>query len=219
MTKWTRVMALAAIALTVASAGFAQTTGRVQGIARDSEGAPLPGVTITATAPVLPGNVTAVTDSDGSFRLLSLPPGVYTLSAALEGFNTVESRDIKVGLDRTVSLELTLTAAFAGELTVIGDAPVIDTSTAATGLSVSADTFERVPLARDFYAITKVATGAGADPVGASIYGSTGAENNYMIEGLNTTGIERGSRPRRSTSTSSRRSRSRPAVCRPSTAA
>ena len=53
-TKWTRVMALAAIALTVASAGFAQTTGRVQGVARDSEGVPLPGVTITATAAVLP---------------------------------------------------------------------------------------------------------------------------------------------------------------------
>jgi hypothetical protein len=184
--------ALVAVALLVASAGFAQTTGRIQGSVRDSDGAPLPGVTVTAVAPVLPGNVVATSGTDGSFRLLSLPPGVYDVTAVLEGFNTVEQREIRVGIDRTVSLELTMTAAFAGELTVLGDAPVVDTSSATTGISVSAETFERVPLARDFYAIAKVATGAGADTVGATIYGSTGAENAYVIEGLNTTGIERG---------------------------
>ena len=189
MTKWTGLLA---VALLVASAGIAQTTGRIQGTVIDSNGAALPGVTLTANASVLPGHVSAVSDSDGGFRLLSLPPGVYTVTAGLEGFNTVESRDIKVGIDRTVTLELTMTAAFAGEVTVVGDAPVVDTSSATSGVSMSAETFDRIPMTRDFYAVAQLATGAAADATGTTVYGSTGAENSYVIEGLNTTGAERG---------------------------
>ncbi|KAB2958672.1 MAG: TonB-dependent receptor [Thermoanaerobaculia bacterium] len=192
MTKWMKVTALVAVALLVASGAIAQTSGRVVGTVKDANGAALPGVALTATGPTLPGNVSAVSGSDGSFRLLSLPPGTYTVTATLDGFNTVEQRDIAVGIDRTVTLELTMTAAFAGELTVLGEAPVVDTTRATSGISVSADTFEKLPLARDFYAIAQVATGAGADASGTTFYGSTGAENQYVIEGLNTTGVEVG---------------------------
>lgn len=190
--KWTKVAVLFVVALLAATSGFAQTNGRVQGTVKDSNGAALPGVSLVATAAELPGNVTAVSGNDGSFRLLSLPPGNYTVTATLDGFNTVEQRDIKVGIDRTVTLELTMTAAFAGELTVLGDAPVVDTTKATTGVSVSAETFERLPLARDFYAVAQIATGAASDAAGTNFYGSTGAENAYVIEGLNTTGVETG---------------------------
>ena len=94
MTKWTRVAALAAVALLVVSGAFAQTSGRIEGTVQDSNGAALPGVTLTATSSTLPGSVTAVTDGAGNFRLLSLPPGNYTVAAALEGFNNIEQRDI-----------------------------------------------------------------------------------------------------------------------------
>src|SRR5690606_13445635 len=105
----------------------------------------------------------------------------------------VEQRDIRVGIDRSVSLSLTLTAAFAGEVTVLGEAPVVDTTSATSGLNVTAETFERIPLQRDFYKVAQISTGAtGDDTVGATIYGSTGAENQYIIEGLNTTGAELG---------------------------
>jgi hypothetical protein len=192
MTKWTRVAALAAVALLVVSGAFAQTSGRIEGTVQDSNGAALPGVTLTATSSTLPGNVTAVTDGGGNFRLLSLPPGNYTVAAALEGFNNIEQRDIRVGIDRTVTLQLTMTAAFAGELTVLGDAPVVDTASATAGVSMSAETFDRIPMTRDFYAVAQVATGAATDATGTTVYGSTGVENAYVIEGLNTTGAERG---------------------------
>ncbi len=197
MKNWTKVAALAAVALLVASGAFAQTNGRIEGTVKDSNGAALPGVTLTATAPTLPGNKTAVSGNDGTFRLLSLPPGMYSLSAALDGFNTVEQRDIKVGIDRTVTLDLTMTAAFAGELTVLGEAPVVDTTKAQSGISVSSEVFDKVPMARDFYAVAQIAAGAGTDNSDGTndsptFYGSTGAENQYVIEGLNTTGAETG---------------------------
>ena len=185
--KWNAVAAIAAIALLVASGASAQTGGRIEGTVVDSGGAPLPGVTLSATGPNLPGAITSVATADGSFRLLNLPPGVYTLSAALDGFNTIEQREIKVGIDRTVSLNLTMTSAFAGEVTVIGGSPMVDTTKATTGVSVSSETFEKLPLARDFYAVAQIATGAAVDAAGTSFYGSTGAENQYVIEGLNST--------------------------------
>ena len=134
--KWTKVAALFVVVLLAATSGFAQTNGRIQGAVKDSNGASVPGVSLVATAAELPGNITAVSGNDGTFRLLNLPPGNYTVSASLDGFNTVEQRDIRVGIDRTVTLELTMTAAFAGELTVLGDAPVVDTSNATAGVSV-----------------------------------------------------------------------------------
>ncbi len=71
---------------------------------------------------------------------------------------------------------------------MLGEAPVVDTSSATSGVSVSSETFDRLPLARDFYAVAQIATGAARDASGTSFYGSTGAENQYVIEGLNTTG-------------------------------
>lgn len=193
MKRWSKVAALVAIALLVASGSFAQTTGRIEGTVQDSNGAPLPGVTLTATGPTLPGQITVYSGDDGRFRMLAVPVGTYTVTATLDGFNTVEQRDIRVGIDRSVSLSLTLTAAFAGEVTVLGEAPVVDTTSATSGLNVTAETFERIPLQRDFYKVAQISTGAtGDDTVGATIYGSTGAENQYIIEGLNTTGAELG---------------------------
>ncbi len=193
MKKWTQIAALGAIALLVASGAFAQATGRIEGTVQDSNGAPLPGATLTASGPTLPGEIAVTSDNNGAFRMLSVPIGSYTVTATLDGFNTVEQRDIRVGMDRSVGLQLTLTAAFAGELTVLGEAPVVDTTSSTSGVNLSAETFERIPLQRDFYSAAQVATGAtGDDSVGATIYGSTGAENQYIIEGLNTTGAELG---------------------------
>ncbi len=186
--KRTRVSSLFAVALLAASALFAQTTGRIEGRIRDDAGAAVPGVAVVATAETLPGEVRTVTDQEGMFRLVKLPPGVYQLKAELDGFNSVEQRDIKVGIDRTVTLDITITAAFAGELTVLSEAPVVDTTSVTSGVSVSSDTFEQLPLARDFYAVAQIASGSGRDGSGTTFYGSTGAENQYVIEGLNTTG-------------------------------
>lgn len=193
MRKWTKIVALAAVALFVAAGAFAQTTGRIEGTVQDSNGAPLPGVTLTATGPTLPGEITVISGQDGSFRMLAVPVGTYTVTAVLDGFNTVEQREIAVGIDRSVAIQLTLTAAFAGEVTVVGEAPVVDTTSATSGLNLNAEAFERIPLQRDFYQVAQITTGAtNDDGVGSTVYGSTGAENQYIIEGLNTTGVEVG---------------------------
>ena len=58
-------------------------TGSIRGVVTDSEGTPLPGVSIVAKSPSLQGTATDVTRVDGSFRLPALPVGVYSILAEL----------------------------------------------------------------------------------------------------------------------------------------
>ena len=64
------------------------------------------------------------------------------------------------------------------------------------------------------------AAGSQGDGVGVAFSGSTSLENQYFVDGVNTTGLTlRHRRARRSSTTSSRRSRSSPAATTPSTVA
>ena len=56
--------------------GGAGSTGTISGIVSDESGAILPGVTVTATSPVLMGVQSAVTDASGGYRFVAVPAGV-----------------------------------------------------------------------------------------------------------------------------------------------
>ena len=184
---------LAAALLFVPSGALAQTTGRIMGQVLDAQGAALPGATVTVTSPNLQGAQTQVSDSDGNYRFLSLPPGRYTVKVELASFKTFEQNNVEVGLDRTITLPVTLQLAGVSEsVTVTGLSPTIDTTSTVTGVNAGADLFERIPLRRDFYAVARVAPGTTEDTVGTVVYGSSSAENQYIIDGLNTTGVEVG---------------------------
>jgi hypothetical protein len=183
----------AAILLLVASPLMAQTAGRIQGTVTDNSGAGVPGAVVTATSPNLQGVQTTTTDTRGEFRFLSVPPGTYTVKVELSGFKTVNQTGVVVGLDRTVTLPVSLeVAAVVETIEVTGESPIIDSTSTSTGVNANADLFNRLPVRRDIYAIARVAPGTQNDNSGTVFYGSTGAENNYIIEGLNTTGIEVG---------------------------
>ena len=65
------------------------TTGVIQGAVSDATGASLPGVTVEARN--LDTNVgrTLVTEADGRFVFLQLPPGSYRVTFTLQGFATM----------------------------------------------------------------------------------------------------------------------------------
>jgi Carboxypeptidase regulatory-like domain/TonB dependent receptor-like, beta-barrel len=171
----------------------AQTTGRIVGQIVDAQGAVVPGVTVTVSSPNLQGVQTQVTDSQGNFRFPSLPPGRYTVKAELASFKNYEQPNVDVGLDKTVSLAVKLDLAGVAEaVTVAAQSPSIDTTSNTTGVNVTPDLFNRLPVRRDFIDLTRLAPGVVNDAVGPTFYGSSGAENQYIIDGLNTTGVELG---------------------------
>ena len=79
----------------------ASAQGTLTGTVRDGSGAVLPGVTVEAASPALPGSVrTVVSDSAGVYRIIELPPGTYTLSFTLPGFANVkreEPHPVRIG--------------------------------------------------------------------------------------------------------------------------
>ena len=80
----------------------------------------VPGVTVTITSPNLIGGAhSTVTDSEGLYRFPSLQPGVYELTAELQGFRTVKVTDIRLQLGQTITADATMAQVTATETVVV----------------------------------------------------------------------------------------------------
>ena len=100
------IMMVAILAGIGTSSAFAQIgQGRLAGIVTDSQGAVLPGVTVTASSPALIGVRTAVTEGDGKYLFPGMPSGTYKLVFDLPGFKKVERDNIVVVLGQTISTD------------------------------------------------------------------------------------------------------------------
>lgn len=177
-----------------ASVAFAQTTGNISVTVTDSNGDPLPGVTLVMTSPNLIGSRSAVTDAAGKSRSVFLPPGQYEVTATFTGFRT-QKASVKVDLGGNHNVELKLEPAGASEeLVVIADLPVIDQKSTESGGNFSEDTFTKVATGRKASDIMALAPGVMTKDVDGSyrINGASGPENQYIQDGVNTTSIELG---------------------------
>jgi hypothetical protein len=185
------VLTLAVLGLTANVAYSQGTTGDIEGTISDSNGAPLSGASVEIKSTALQGTRTAVTDAAGRFRFPAVPGGSYTVTAALSGFTKVESTNVRVALGATATLPITLSVSVKEEIIVTAEAPVIDTTKTTIGVTGSAEQLSKLPLARNFSSIAFRAPGTGTDVLGGiTVYGATSLENQYIIDGVNTTGIK-----------------------------
>src|SRR5690349_10411217 len=125
---WATIVSLQLL-VSIPGVTFAQgVNAGIAGIVKDSSGAVLPGVTVEAASPALIEKVrTAVTDSDGSYRILDLRPGVYSVTFSLPGFNAVKRAGITLPASFTATVNVELTVGSVEEtITVSGAAPLVD---------------------------------------------------------------------------------------------
>src|SRR5438067_7185664 len=107
----------AATALLATTPAFAQSTGQVTGVVKDSTGAVLPGATVTVTG-ADGAKHEASTSPDGSYTVSSLPPGNYCGSAAHFSFLTVLQQSQAVAAGGTRTVDFTLETNLSEEITV-----------------------------------------------------------------------------------------------------
>ena len=70
-------------------------TGSLEGRVTDTDGLPLPGVTVTINSEALiRADLAAQTGQNGRYRFLSLPPGLYQTRFELAAFQTVMHENI-----------------------------------------------------------------------------------------------------------------------------
>ena len=109
--------------LATASAAAAQTTGSIEGAVVDPAGSPLPGVVVTVVGPGL--DQQQVTGADGSYTAAGLAAGDYVVTAALPGFETVETQ-VSVGAGTTETVPIQLRIRFLLEtVSVVAEEPRI----------------------------------------------------------------------------------------------
>src|SRR5215207_789551 len=172
---------LAAVAMLALSAGAAAAqvpTGAISGRVTDQNGLGVPGATVTATSPNLQGTRTVVTSEFGDYSIPVLPPGDYTVTFELSGFQTV-TRTLAVAATQAVPLDVTLAVGGLTErVTVIGTAaPFVQTATIAT--NYRQELLQTLPSSRTLGAAVILAPNVKATGPG----GTTGADGSFVISG------------------------------------
>jgi hypothetical protein len=107
------------------SAAFATFTGR----ALDSQGASVPGATLTATNVETDLVRATQTTSDGLYRFDNLPPGLYDVVIEATSFTKVETKNVKLQVGEQRDINFTLEPAGDKQsLIVTSEVPLIETT-------------------------------------------------------------------------------------------
>src|SRR5262245_41043531 len=146
MRSVVRVAVTATVVLLLGRVALAQT-GSIAGVARDTSGAVLPGVTVEAASSALIEKVrTVVTDSEGQYKIIDLAPGTYTVTFTLPGFNAWKREGIILTSDFTATVNAEMRVGAVEEtVTVTGESPLIDTQSVTQRKSLTHDLIDALP--------------------------------------------------------------------------
>ncbi len=200
-----RIFALATLLALLAAvpAAAQEQTGTISGTVRDASGAVLPGATLEVES-IARGAIvgTTVADASGVYRFVGLLPGLYNVTARLQGFSAarVEQVDLRLGQLLTVDLALN-PGGVAETIQVTAESPLIASKQSAKSFSIDQELLAKLPGGRDFSSFVTAAPGANQESRsgGISIDGSSASENRYIVDGVETTNPQNGTQGKRLT--------------------
>lgn len=134
------------IIISIISSAFAGTTGKIAGRVTDANtGEPLIGANVI----VKDSFFGASTDLDGYYAILNLPPGTYILQVEYIGYNTTEITDVKVSIDLTTPIDISLsetTLETSETITIVAERQTIQKDLTATTSVVDDQIIEALPV-------------------------------------------------------------------------
>ena len=136
-------------------------TGTILGNVTDSSGGAVPGATVTATNVDTQLSREATTDESGQYALRLLPLGNYKVDVTLTGFKTFSQTGILLEVGRNARIDATIEPGNVAEsVSVVGDAPLVDTASASLSRSVNQNEVLNLPLVnRDLYSLLNTTGG------------------------------------------------------------
>ncbi len=193
-----RLRLLLFLAVLLPTAAYAQSS--ITGTVKDASGAVLPGVTVEAASPALIEKVkSAVTDSTGTYRIVDLRPGTYTVTFSLTGFSPIKREGYVLAADFIATLNADMKVGGVEEtITVTGESPIVDVQTTRQQRTLDLDLVQSIPTARGYAAVmllipSMVQSGGGNNNVqlsaGMIVFGGRGGRGNEgqsQIDGLGT---------------------------------
>ena len=189
-----RGFALLVLGALFPAAASAQSS--LAGVAKDTSGAVLPGVTVEAASPALIEKVRSVTtDTGGQLKIVDLRPGTYTLTFTLTGFSVVKREGIELGGSGTVTVNADMKVGTLAEtITVTGETPIVDVQNAARQQVMDGNLVARTPAAKSWNGIMLLVPGVTGDPntvqltpgmVLFGIHGGPSTEGRLQVDGMN----------------------------------
>ena len=196
------------LVLVCVTANFAQDldNASISGKITDSNNAPIVGATVTATLTTTRVSRNVVTNEDGLYRMISLPPGAYTIKISANGFSAKVQKDLTTVAGQNVQLSVSLSPAnvTAEQTITIDETPVVDTTRTLVGGTITSAEIEEIPnnsrnaldlvltlggtaeesLSTKDLAEDKTASVAPLEQGNFSLSGGTAYSNNLTIDGL-----------------------------------
>ncbi len=148
-------------ALAISPAVYGQATGSFSGNVVDKSGSAVSGATVTATSQGTGVSRQAKTDDAGHYLIPLLPVSIYTLRVEFQGFQTVESRDLRLQVDEARELNFTLApSTVTSQVEVNASAVAVETANPSLGQVITAQEVSQLPLnGRDFVQLATLTPG------------------------------------------------------------
>ncbi|HSC29337.1 MAG TPA: carboxypeptidase-like regulatory domain-containing protein, partial [Vicinamibacterales bacterium] len=139
------VTALLLLIVSVTTARGQTFTGGIRGLVTDANGV-IPGVTVTLTNQATNVSRETVTNEVGQYNFPAVPPGTYALKTQVSGYKTAERTGLVLATQQFLTIDFVLEPGSLEEtITVMGESPVIDTTTASTGGTLDRLALEQLP--------------------------------------------------------------------------
>ena|GEM_PF-1811403 len=191
-----RGLALAlAMGLAVSVTARAQSTSAsLKGTVKTQSGTPVADAVVRARSDATGAVRTALTDAAGRYRFELLAPGAWTIVTSVPGTDSSESRSVKLQLQQTLTLDITIAPALMETVNVQAETPMLDRTRTGGELRVDAAQIDAMPLAgRNVTDLAMLDSSVRVAPPGGyygergSVFvvnGQSGRSNSFLVDGL-----------------------------------
>src|SRR5690348_4747967 len=155
------LLSVFSLALCLSPALYGQASGSFSGTVLDKSGSAIAGATVTATSQGTGVSRQAKTDGAGHYLIPLLPVSIYTLRVEFQGFQTVETKDLRLQVDEARELDFTLApSTVTSQVEVSASAVAVETANPSLGQVITAQEVSQLPLnGRDFVQLATLTPG------------------------------------------------------------
>jgi hypothetical protein len=150
-----------ACSLILSPALYAQAVGSFSGTVVDKSGSAISGATVTVISQTTGVSRQAKTDDVGHYLVPLLPASIYTVRVEYQGFQTAETKDLRLQVDEARELDFTLNpSTVSTQVEVSGEAVAVETTNPSLGQVITAQEVSQLPLnGRDFVQLATLTPG------------------------------------------------------------
>ena len=176
------IMAMLVLSISLTMPLWSGTTGKIDGTLTDkSSGEPLVGANII----IMGTSLGTVSDINGQYTVLSVPPGTYKVQVSFIGYNKIIVNDVRVFIDQTTRMDVALEqqAIEVGETIITAERNIIKKDVATSVASISDKEISSLPIT-SVAGILNMQAGVGIDSKDFFIRGSGSDQSLFMVDGV-----------------------------------